>query len=33
MEALRAQWASEAVLFSISERPAQKAFGIWRDGN
>jgi hypothetical protein len=28
MEALRAQWASEAVLCSISKLPAQKALGI-----
>jgi gentisate 1,2-dioxygenase len=25
--------ASEAVLFSISDRPAQEALGIWREGN
>jgi gentisate 1,2-dioxygenase len=24
--------AKEAVLFSISDRPAQKALGIWREG-
>src|SRR5450830_862347 len=25
--------ASEAVLFSISDRPAQEALGLWREGN
>ena len=25
--------ATEAVLFSISDRPAQEALGIWREGN
>jgi gentisate 1,2-dioxygenase len=25
--------SSEAVLFSISDRPAQEALGIWREGN
>jgi gentisate 1,2-dioxygenase len=25
--------ASEAVLFSISDRPAQEVLGIWREGN
>ena len=25
--------ASEAVLFSISDRPAQDALGLWREGN
>jgi gentisate 1,2-dioxygenase len=23
----------EAVLFSISDRPAQEALGLWREGN
>jgi gentisate 1,2-dioxygenase len=23
----------ESVLFSISDRPAQEALGIWREGN
>jgi gentisate 1,2-dioxygenase len=25
--------ATESVLFSISDRPAQEALGIWREGN
>jgi gentisate 1,2-dioxygenase len=25
--------AEESVLFSISDRPAQEALGIWREGN
>ena len=25
--------AKESVLFSISDRPAQEALGIWREGN
>jgi gentisate 1,2-dioxygenase len=25
--------ATEAVLFSISDRPAQEALGLWREGN
>jgi gentisate 1,2-dioxygenase len=24
---------ADAVLFSISDRPAQEALGIWREGN
>ncbi len=27
------QAAKDSVLFSISDRPAQEALGIWRDGN
>ncbi len=34
VEALSAQrFGSEAVLFSISDRPAQEALGIWREGD
>jgi gentisate 1,2-dioxygenase len=25
--------SGDAVLFSISDRPAQEALGIWREGN
>ena len=27
------QTSSEAVLFSISDRPAQESLGMWREGN
>ena len=33
VEALPAQRRREAVLFSISDRPAQEALGLWREGN
>ena len=33
VDALRPRGAKESVLFSISDRPAQEALGIWREIN
>jgi hypothetical protein len=33
LEALRAQWASEVVPFSISDRPTEKTLSTWWEGD